>query len=130
SLTVDFANLSSGPIMGYLWRFGDGNLSTATNSENVYTNSGEYTVSLTGFTADATNSLVLNNYVVVTNPPPVVADFSLAPANGVAPLTVNFTNLSTGSSSTSDFCAGNSALGDGPTQIAPSTAYFTNLNGI
>src|SRR5207247_8540197 len=93
-LSVNFTNLSSGTA-NYSGDFGDSNTSTAVNPTNIYTNAGSYTVTLTAVGAGGTNVLVRSNYVVVTNPPPpVIADFLAEPTNGLALLTVTFTNLS------------------------------------
>src|SRR6185436_14145092 len=40
--------------------------------------------------------LTLTNYVLVTNPPPPDVNFVADYTNGVAPLSVNFTNLTAG----------------------------------
>ncbi|MDQ5954763.1 MAG: hypothetical protein QG583_691 [Patescibacteria group bacterium] len=45
-----FTNHSTGPILGYLWSFGDGETSTETNPTHEYQNSGTYPVSLTVYT--------------------------------------------------------------------------------
>jgi autotransporter-associated beta strand protein len=92
-LTVNFTNLSAGAT-NYLWDFGDGNTSTATSPANTYATAGTYNVSLRAIGPFGTNSLTNVAYIVVTNPPPPVANFVAAPTNGFAPLTVNFTNLS------------------------------------
>src|SRR5207249_4770105 len=93
-LTVSFTNLSSGAT-DYIWSFGDGNTSTAINPTNIYTNAGTYAVALTAIGLAGTNSLARPNYIIVSNPP-AVAHFSSGPTNGLVPLTVSFTNLSTG----------------------------------
>lgn len=46
---VTFTNQSSVNFTNYLWRFGDGNTSTAKNPTHTYSNSGGYTVSLECF---------------------------------------------------------------------------------
>src|SRR5207247_1835997 len=114
-LTVSFTNLSSG-ASSYSWDFGDGNASSAINPANTFSNAGSYTVRLTAAGAGATNTLTRTNYVVVTNPPPpVVADFTGSPTSGGAPLTVSFTNLSTGAASYSwDFGDGHAGSAINP----------------
>jgi PKD repeat protein len=92
-LLVNFANLSSGAT-NYAWAFGDGNTSAAVNPANTYSNTGTYSVTLTAVGPGGTNTLTRTNYIVVTVP--VVAGFTGAPTSGVAPLTVNFTNSSSG----------------------------------
>jgi PKD repeat protein len=72
-LTVYFTNLSSGAT-SYQWDFGDGNTNAATDPAYTYTNAGFYNVSLTAAGSGGTNTLVLTNYIVVTNapsPPPI-----------------------------------------------------------
>jgi len=92
-LTVSFTNLSTSAT-NYSWVFGDGKTSTATNAANTYTNAGSYTVRLTAIGPGGTNSITNVNYIVVTNAAPV-ANFAAGPTNGMSPLTVSFTNLST-----------------------------------
>src|SRR5206468_2432249 len=102
-LTVVFTNLSTGATI-YSWDFGDGNISGNVNPTNTYTNAGSYSVSLTAIGPGGTNTLTRTNYVVV-----IVTDFTASPTNGVAPLTVIFTNLSIGATNYSW------AFGDGNT---------------
>jgi len=118
-LMVYFTNLSSGSS-SFSWDFGDGNSSLDVNSTNTYTNAGTYSVTLIAVGPAGTNMLTLTNAVVVTNPPPpAIADFSAAPTSGIAPLTVYFTNLSSGASTFSwDF-----ADGTGSTNYEPSNTY-------
>jgi PKD repeat protein len=95
-LTVTFTNLSSNGS-NYVWYFGDGNMLSAganTNVTHTYTNAGGYTVILTAYGPGGTGALTNTAYIVVTNPPVPVAGFSGGPTNGVAPLAVTFTNLS------------------------------------
>ena len=95
-LTVTFTNLSSNAT-NYVWNFGDGNAFTTSSSINVtdtYTNTGSYTVILTATGPGGTNSLTNTTFIVVTPPMPPVVGFVGGPTNGIAPLTVTFTNLS------------------------------------
>jgi PKD repeat protein len=118
-LSVVFTNLSTGAT-NYSWAFGDGNTSTLTNAANTYTNPGAYSVTLTAVGPGGTNTLTLANYIVVTYPPPV-AGFTAGPTNGTAPLSVVFTNLSTGATNYSW------AFGDGNTSTLANPANtYTN----
>jgi PKD repeat protein len=116
-LTVGFTNLSTGAT-DYGWAFGDGNLSTNVQPTNTYTNPGAYSVTLSAVGLGGTNTLTRTNYIVVVPPPPV-ADFTADRTTGVAPLTVGFTNLSTGAT---DY---GWAFGDGnlSTNVQPANTY-------
>jgi PKD repeat protein len=116
-LTVIFTNLSTGATE-YAWAFGDGNLSTNVQPANTYTNPGVYSVTLSAVGPGGTNILTLTNYIVVVPPPPV-ADFTTDLTNGAVPLTVVFTNLSTGATEYTW------AFGDGnlSTNVQPANTY-------
>jgi PKD repeat protein len=129
-LTVWFTNLSSG-AGSYSWAFGDGNVSTAANPVNIYTNPGAYSVALTAVGAGGTNLLTVSNLIVVAAPPPV-AGFSAGPTNGIAPLTVWFTNLSSEASSYSwVFGDGNVSTLTNPVNVYTNPgAYSVTLTAI
>ena len=93
-LNVFFTNQSTFSST-YSWNFGDLGTSTATNPAHLYTNAGLYSVTLAASGPGGSNIFTRTNYILVTNIPPPVADFTAAPQNGYAPLTVNFINLST-----------------------------------
>lgn len=63
-LTVNFTNLSQGAT-SYLWNFGDGNTSTATNPTHNYTTVGSFTVTLTA-TNDAGNNVNTKTAYITT----------------------------------------------------------------
>jgi len=84
-LNVRFTDTSTGTPTKWKWNFGDGTSSTLQNPTHKYSKAGNYTVALT-----ATNSVGSN---MVTKP---VANFSAKPTSGKAPLTVTFTDISTG----------------------------------
>jgi PKD repeat protein len=64
----------------------------------TYTLSGIYTVTLTVSNAQGSHSLTRTNYITVTEAglTPPVADFTASPLCGTAPLTVTFTDQSSG----------------------------------
>lgn len=111
-LTVNFTNTSTGAT-NYDWSFGDGDVSTNVNPIDTYTNAGSYSVTLTVVGPGGTNSVTRVNYIVVTNPPPPpppTASFTGNPTSGAVPLTVNFSNTSSGATNYSwDFGDGNSS---------------------
>ena len=99
-LSVDFTDLSSGAPTSWAWTFGDGGSSTAQHPTHVYTSAGTYAVSLAATNAEGSDTTTRAGYVVVTTPLPPTADFDATPTDGSAPLSVAFTDLSTGPPST------------------------------
>ncbi len=97
-ITIRFTDESTGSPAAWRWTFGDGNFSTEKNAVHVYNNSGRYTVTLTASNADGSNSLTKSSYIVVSNSlNGPVASFSSSQTSGKAPLTIRFTDESTGS---------------------------------
>ena len=120
-LTVNFTNASTGSITSYAWNFGDGTSSTAASPSHVYAAAGVYTVSLTVTGAGGSNTKTNTNYITVTAPTAApVAGFSATPTSGTSPLTVNFTNASTGSITS---YAWNFGDGTSSSAASPSHAY-------
>ncbi len=78
------------------WNFGDGNTSILENPTNTYAVNGTYTVSLTEVNSINSNETTMTGYIVVGATTPVAA-FSASPLSGIAPLTVQFIDQSTGS---------------------------------
>jgi len=99
-LTVNFTDQSTGTVSSYSWDFdNDGTVdSTEQNVSHTYISAGNYTVSLTVANEEGNDSEVKTEYIVVSEPLPgaPVADFAATPTSGDAPLTVNFTDASTG----------------------------------
>jgi PKD repeat protein len=133
-LLVSFTNLSSG-ASSYSWNFGDGKTSSAGNPVNTYTNAGSYTVTLTAIGAGGTGTLTRTSYIVVTSsPPPIIAGFVANTTNGLAPLTVTFTNVSTGAVSYAwNFGDGKTSTATNPvntyTNPGSYTVRLTAING-
>jgi PKD repeat protein/peptidoglycan/xylan/chitin deacetylase (PgdA/CDA1 family) len=97
-LTVVFTDHSSGTSITRRWDFGDGNITSytiVTNPTHVYSSAGTYSVNLTVTNASGSNSLLRPNYITVNERPPV-SGFSGTPTTGTIPLTVTFTDGSTG----------------------------------
>jgi len=90
---VQFANMAVGVGMSFMWDFGDGNTSTATNPLHFYTSEGTYTISLQVTDVNGCDStLVKPNYVRIANPNANFgADNTYAPC---PPLLVNFADSS------------------------------------
>ena len=121
SLTATFANNSSNSI-SYSWDFGDGSSSSnEANPAHDYALDGTYTVVLTASNNCGTNTFT-QNVVINTEPG---AGFSASTSSGCAGLTVNFTDISSGSPVSWEW----SFPGGTPsssTQQNPSVQYFTS----
>ncbi|MBN2410385.1 PKD domain-containing protein [candidate division KSB1 bacterium] len=94
-LTVQFTDSSTGDITTWTWDFGDSTTSNLQNPEHIYTKAGVYSVNLTITGLPGTRSLTKENYITVLPPAPV-AEFTATPLAGIVPLTVKFTDASSG----------------------------------
>ena len=88
SLVLEFKNQSEGELTSWLWNFGDGFTSTEKNPDHEFKTPGAY---LTTLTVKGTGG----EKTCQKNIPPF-AKFKTNIRNGVAPLQVNFTDLSIG----------------------------------
>lgn len=98
-LTVQFSDSSQGDITAWEWDFGDSQTSALQNPEHTYTTTGSFTVRLKITGPAGTHSLIKENFLVVTLPPPV-ARFGAAPLEGSVPLSVQFADSSQGNITT------------------------------
>ncbi|MBC6934204.1 MAG: PKD domain-containing protein, partial [Chloroflexi bacterium] len=94
-LTVQFTNQSSGQNLTHNWDFGDGQTSNEVNPSHTFTNPGNYTVRLSVSNEGGTNTAEAQISVNQPAAAPVAA-FTANPTSGDAPLTVQFTNQSSG----------------------------------
>ncbi|HWQ67311.1 MAG TPA: PKD domain-containing protein [Methanospirillum sp.] len=94
-LTVSFRDLSKGKINSWLWSFGDGTTSTLQSPVHTYFVPGSYTVSLLVTNVYGSNRRTYEGFITIGSPP--VANYLAEPIEGQSPLTVQFTDLSTGS---------------------------------
>jgi len=119
SLDVHFTDQSQYSPTSWSWTFGDTGTSNKQNPSHTYTSPGTYTVSLTATNANGSNMLTKTDCILVLTAPPV-ADFTQDVTDGKAPLSVNFTDLSTGYPASWDW-----SFGDGGTSNAqnPSHSY-------
>ena len=123
-LTVNFAN-SSTDATSYSWNFGDGGTSTAQNPSHTYNAAGTYTVTLTATNACGSDDEVKTDYITVTCTPPT-ANFSGTPTAGEEPLTVDFTDMSTGATSWSwNFGDGGTSTSQDPSHTYTAAGTYT-----
>jgi PKD repeat protein len=122
---VSFTDASSGDITNWFWDFGDGNTSSETNPSHTYTQAGIFTVTHAVTGPSGTDSLGKVGYILVTNQPPVAA-FEASPLAGFAPLTVYFTNLSSGATDYGwSFGDGDSSADSNPVHTYTTSGIYT-----
>ncbi len=99
TLTVNFSNTSLNAV-SYNWDFGNGNISSAINPSETFTNNSTtskiYSVTLTALTAEGCSDTHNANVTVFTKPN---ASFSLNAPIGCSPVAATFTNTSVGANS-------------------------------
>jgi PKD repeat protein/FlaG/FlaF family flagellin (archaellin) len=91
-LRVAFTDISSGRPDSWSWDFGDNTTSGAQNPTHTFAAPGIYQVRLTA--RNAINTDTATRTITVVGPP--TANFSASTASGIIPLTVQFTDRSTG----------------------------------
>ena len=128
-LTVQFTNQSTGDISSYSWDFGDGGASTQQNPAHTYDSAGAFTVSLTVTGPGGSDTDTKTDYITATSETPEspLAEFTADVTSGTAPLTVQFTNQSTGdiSSYSWDFGDGGASTQQNPAHAYDSAGAFT-----
>lgn len=99
ALNVQFtdASTASGQIQSWQWDFGDGTTGVSQNPTHTYTSAGTYTVRLSVIALPIQfDTVVKQTYITVAPPTPIDTDFTVTPTSGGVPLTVQFTDTSTG----------------------------------
>ncbi len=95
-LKVNFTDLSSGDVTSWAWDFGDAGVSSVQDPMNEYKSAGFFTVTLTASGSKGTGEEIKTNLIRVLPTPPVFAEFEADPTAGLAPLNVQFADLSGG----------------------------------
>ncbi|MCB9451774.1 MAG: PKD domain-containing protein [Anaerolineaceae bacterium] len=123
-LAIQFTDQSTGQIDTYSWAFGDGATSNEHSPAHTFVNVGTYNVILTvtgtGGSSSVTRKITVEDPVI----PAPTAAFGLNPASGDAPLTIQFTNQSTG-----DISGYSWDFGDGGTSTDQDPLYTYNNAG-
>ena len=93
---TDNSSTADGFISGWLWDFGDGDVSTAQNPDHIYAQAGSYSVSLMVVSSNGCQALIQQNGIVNAFPSPL-ADFDMdaAQVTNISPV-IHYTNQSSG----------------------------------
>jgi len=123
---VTFTDASTGstPLI-YQWDFGDGSTSTEQNPSHMYVQRGTYTVKLTVTNAYGSSTEIKKDYLSIGMAPR--AAFIATPTSGSAPISVGFTDKSTGviTSWKWDFGDGTSSTEQNPYHTYRSQGIYT-----
>lgn len=96
-LEISFNDLSTGEPDSWEWYFGDGYYATEKNPVHIYASPGIYTVYLRAANSHYQDIAAKNRYIIVDSSDPAIsANFNLSSHEGVAPLTIVFSDLSSG----------------------------------
>jgi gliding motility-associated-like protein len=127
-LTVQFTDLSTAggsTINAWLWDFGDGTTGTVKDPIHIYTTAGNYNVTLRVTTVSGcSKTLTRSNYIHASNG--VTAAFTNTVPTGCSlPVTITFTNTSTGAGTLSYLWN----FGDGFTSTLQNPTHTYNTQG-
>jgi len=125
-LVVTFTDTSSGSPTSWSWTFGDAGTSTSQSPSHTYTTPGTYTVRLIASNSGGSSTNTKVNLITARTPPPV-ASFAASPTNGAAPLSVSFTDHSSGSITgwAWAFGDGNTSISQNPSDIYVNPGVYT-----
>ncbi len=124
-LNVVFTETSTGSPTSWKWNFGDGTSSTVKSPTHKYSAAGNYTVTLTATNAAGSNTKTKFQYIKVTSASLTpVAVFSASPTSGNTPLSVAFTDKSTGSPTSWKW-----TFGDGTSSTVKSPTHKYSAKG-
>lgn len=119
-LALTFTNTSTGAT-NYNWDFGDGNNSVLTSPVHTYTNSTLFAQNFTvQLVATNSNGCTDTTTQVITTFPKPLFTFTMIPASGCSPLSVNFPTIPGAVTTNWDFGDGNTSVSLNPTHT------FTN----
>ncbi|MDD5143753.1 PKD domain-containing protein [Methanoregula sp.] len=131
-LTVQFTGTSPLTVTAWHWDFGDGVTSDEQNPPHTYSYGGVYSVNLTITNSNGMNTLIKTKYISVYSPP--TAAFTATPVSGKSPLSVSFTDQSTGAPTSWywEFGDGTTSTEQNPVHIftasgSSTTTYTVNL---
>ncbi|AGB01803.1 PKD domain-containing protein [Methanoregula formicica] len=125
---IQFTDTSTGVPTSWSWDFGDSSTSAEQNPVHAYSSAGTYTVKLTATNDKGSNTVTRSNYITVSESAGTsVASFTASVVNGVAPLTVTFTDTSTNTPTgwTWDFGDGGASSYQNPTHTYGTAGTYT-----
>lgn len=125
-LEAEFTDESTGTVTSWSWDFGDGGTSIARDPSHTYNSTGYFTIRLTVSGPGGSDTETKASYIHVTEAAPV-ADFTASPTSGDVPLTVRFTDQSTGTVTSWSWSFGDGAVstGQNPSHTYRSAGRFT-----
>lgn len=134
-LQVQFTDRSTGQPTVWQWDFGDGFTSSERNPVHTYPEAGSYTVTLRAINSGGSGSARKSSYISVTSQQAVttgqpaesqlISSFSYDRVSGPAPLTVQFTDTTTGGPKTAWYWK----FGDGTTSYIQNPAHTYTAAG-
>lgn len=125
-LEVSFTQTATGDVSSYSWDFGDGANSSDANPVHSYNSPGNYTVSLTVTGPGGSDTETKTNFVSVTDGA-ITAEFTSSTQNGEVPLSVDFTDNSSGDVTTWswDFGDGGSSTSQNPSHTYSNAGTYS-----
>jgi PKD repeat protein len=121
--TVTYNDTSTNSPTSWLWNFGDGNFSTLQHPVYTYPLSGNYSVQLTATNEGGSNTSLKVGYTFAYTP--AVANFTATPTIGSIPLSVQFTDTSTGSPTGWNWSFGDFSVSNYSSAQDPGYTYST-----
>ncbi|MEI6124229.1 MAG: M4 family metallopeptidase [Bacteroidota bacterium] len=122
---VHFHDMSTNGPVSWLWKFGDGGMSTLQNPTHGYVSNGMYTVTLKTTNAFGNDSLIKTSYIEVTNLPSIP---SVTPGSACVPNTVSLSASGSGQLNWYDAVTDGNLLFTGSNYVTPmlynTTTYY------
>ena len=129
-LVVSFTPTATGAVTAWKWNFGTASIPVSSSQipTVTYVNPGTYSVSLTATGPGGNATAAKSGFITVTAAPttlPPLANFSATPTSGIAPITVSYTDTSTGNIASRLW-----SFGDGSTSTTQNPTHTYSVAGI